>query len=1175
MELFYGITRINWLKIMRISCTQLLFLFLFCGMSYARTGKAQINLHQRVTITERYVKISNLLNRLEKAANIKFVYSLNVVDVTHKAYVAAGNRPLDSILNEVLLNNGIRYDVIYDRIVLYPLPKNKDNREPADNAAAAAGVSLKAVDVRGKVTDEDDKPIPGVTVQVKNTNIGTVTDGKGLYVVHPLTEHDTLVFSFIGFTRQEIPVDGRHTIDVKLLASSSGLNEVMVVGYGTQRKVDLTGSIASVSSEKLEGRPLVNLGDGLEGLIPNLNVNLQNGQPGTGATYNIRGLTTINKSSSSAPLILVDGVQRDPNLIDPNDVESVTVLKDAASAAIYGGRAAYGVILITTKMAKKGRMQVTYSGAYTTSRPTNLPKYVDSDGYLKLFNTAQRTGSLSGGYTSTSPFTEQDSIMAAAYRKDPQNNPNAYPDPGNPKLYRYVGNTNWIDVLYPGWAPQQEHHLSVSGGEGKTNYAASLGYFSQDGLEKVAKQVYKRITPNLKINSDITPWLTMNLSMSMTHTENNSGAITRVNQGGAWIPTDLRPLMPVYNPDGNFSGQGSFTNPVAVLTNSGRDINIINDFWTTGRVIIKPVDHLTITSDYTWNNYSASDKANLIPYNEYGVDGVFLDIFPWTNPSQVSENKQNNNYNALNIYATYENTFAKKHYFKAMVGYNQEAQHYVLSTALAHNLIDPSLPAIGVNNDTKPSVGGTETSSALIGTFFRLNYNYNQKYLLEVNGRYDGTSRFQPSSRYAFSPSFSAGWNIAEESFMQGLKRTVNELKLRASYGELPNQLAPTDVITSATQYPYIATMPTSAVNYLFNSIPGVTVGTPGLISPTFTWEKVQTKNFGLDYALLNEKLSGSFDYFITDTKDMVVSSQQLPAVLGTTAPPTNSADLRTKGWEFSLSWNDRLFDKKLQYSITLGLSDNTSTITRYSGNPTYSLSDYYPGEKLGAIWGYTTEGFYKTDQEAAAVDNSYLAGYTWLAGDIKYADLNHDGKINNGANTLPSHGDMKVLGYNTPRYKIGFNLGLSYKGFDFTGFIQGVLKNDFSPTGNSVFNAFPNDEWGIPYGYAIDYWTPENPNAYFPRPRFAGGGNNQAQTKYLQSAAYARVKQLTLGYSLPKELISRINIQGVRVYVTGANLITFTSLFKGFDPEIVNFGGNFNTYPINKSVSFGLRVTL
>jgi hypothetical protein len=305
------------------------------------------------------------------------------------------------------------------------------------------------------------------------------------------------------------------------------------------------------------------------------------------------------------------------------------------------------------------------------------------------------------------------------------------------------------------------------------------------------------------------------------------------------------------------------------------------------------------------------------------------------------------------------------------------------------------------------------------------------------------------------------------------------------------------------------------------------------------------------------------------------VSSQQLPAVLGTTAPPTNSADLRTKGWEFSLSWNDRLFDKKLQYSVTLGLSDNTSTITRYSGNPTYSLSDYYPGEKLGAIWGYTTEGFYKTDQEAAAVDNSYLAGYTWLAGDIKYADLNHDGKINNGANTVPSHGDMKVLGYNTPRYKIGFNLSLSYKGFDFTTFIQGVLKNDFSPTGNSVFNAFPNDEWGIPYGYAIDYWTPENPNAYFPRPRFAGGGNDQAQTKYLQSAAYARIKQLTLGYSLPKELVSRINIQGVRVYVTGANLITFTSLFKGFDPEIVNFGGNFNTYPINKSVSFGLRVTL
>jgi len=420
---------------------------------------------------------------------------------------------------------------------------------------------------------------------------------------------------------------------------------------------------------------------------------------------------------------------------------------------------------------------------------------------------------------------------------------------------------------------------------------------------------------------------------------------------------------------------------------------------------------------------------------------------------------------------------------------------------------------------------------------------------------------------------------------MKDLKTTFSELKLRASYGQLPNQLTPPGAISSSAQYPYIATMPTGTVGYLFNNQPGVTVSAPGLVSSTFTWEKVQTKNIGIDYALLKERLSGSFDYFITDTKDMVVYSQQLPAVLGTSAPPSNAANLRTKGWELSINWKDHILDNKLFYSVTLGLSDNSSTITKYSGNPTYNLSDYYPGEKLGNIWGFVTDGFYKTNAEAATVNNSALAGYTWLAGDIKYADLNKDGKIDYGTNTLTNPGDQKVIGNNTPRYKFGFNLNLAYKGFDFATFIQGVLKQDFEPSINDyVFYAFATNEWNLPYGYATNYWTPQNTNAYFARPRFDGIGNEQSQTKFLQNAAYARVKQLTLGYSLPQQWLNIRKIQKVRVYVTGANLFTITSLFKGYDPELLTYNTpnvlnaspySYRTYPINKSVSFGLQVTL
>ncbi|MEO9004681.1 MAG: TonB-dependent receptor [Ginsengibacter sp.] len=1133
-------------------------------------------LPQRVTLSAINVKLDKVFKEIKKQTGYVFVCDARIMDGAKSVSIHAKDATVEEVLKECLQGQTLACSIQEKTVKIFQKENSYLTTNPR-NVLIRNGENIPSIPVdiiRGTVIDGLGNHLAGVSVIVKKTKKGTSTDTGGSFSIDA-NVGDILEFTMVGYKKASEIVGQNKDIMVVMQIEAEVGSEIVVVGYGTQRKVDLTGSIATVSSDKLESRPLTNLGDGLEGLIPNLNVNLQNGQPGTGASYNIRGYTTINGNSSSSPLILVDGVQRDPNLIDPNDVASVTVLKDAASAAIYGGRAAYGVILITTKTGKKGATRISYTGNYTTSSPTNLPEYINSGGYIKMFNDAQRTGSLTGGSTSSDPFTSLDSSMAAAYRADPANNPDAYPDPGNPIRYRYVGNTNWVKVLYPGWVPQQEHHLSVSGGEGKTTYSANLGYLKQDGMQKITNQVYKRITPNLKINSDITKWLTVNLNMSMTHTDNNGDAGTVNGPGGSWIPGDLRPIMPVYNPDGHFAGQGNFSNPVAIIKSSGRDIGYVNDFWTTGRVILKPINHLTITSDYTWNSYTNFDKANLIPFNEYGVNGTFLDIFPWTKTSQVSEKRQNNEYTALNAYATYENTFNNKHSFKALIGYNQEYFHYRVGNSLARNLIDPTLPAIGVNNDSKPSVGGTETESALTGTFFRLNYAYNGKYLLEINGRYDGTSRFQPSDRYAFSPSVSAGWNIAKESFMQNLQETINELKIRASYGELPNQLTPAGAISSGAQYPYIATMPTGTVGYLFNNQPGVTVGTPGLISPTFTWERVQTKNIGLDYALIGAKLNGSFDYFITDTKNMVVASQQLPAVLGTSAPPSNSADLRTKGWELSLTWNDRIINNQLRYSMTLGLSDNSSTITKYSGNPTESLSDFYPGEKLGNIWGFTTEGFYKTDADASAINNSALAGYTWLAGDIKYADLNKDGKISYGDNTVANPGDQNIIGNSTPRYKFGFNLNLEYKGFDFAAFIQGVLKRDFDPKGSYVFYGFANAEWNLPYAYALDYWTPQNPNAYFARPRFGGHGNQQTQTKYLLNAAYGRVKQLTFGYTLPKQLISRWNIQKVRAYITGANLITITSLFKGFDPEIINFGGGYTTYPINKSVSFGLQVTL
>lgn len=1139
--------------IMKLTVVLILFFNLnACADAYSQTT---------VTLNLKAVDFKKVISSIEKQSVYRFMYSDQKIPDLKKIDVNVQNEEVARLLDQLMANTGYKYNLLANHLIV--ITKSQE------------AAPVLAPPFKGRVTDEKGAPLPGATVKIKGSKAGVSTDANGEFTIEA-PAGAVLVVSYLGYEDKEIAANGAADVSIALKLAFNSLNEAVVIGYGTQKKVNLTGAIATVNADKLDSRPMVNLADGLEGLIPNLNVNLNTGQPGTKATYNIRGLTTITSGTASqtSPLILVDGVSRDPNLIDPNDVESVTVLKDAASSAIYGSRAANGVILITTKGGKKGPMRLNYSGSYTISRPTQLVDQVNSGDYIHMFNEANRSGLASGAYTTT-PFSATDSTMAAAYRADPAHNPDAYPDPANPKRYRYVGNTDWIHVLYPGWAPQTQHNLSVSGGEGTTTYMASMGYYRQEGLEKSANQVFQRYTPTLKVNSDVNKWMTLNLNLSLTHIDNNQPATSRIGQGGptngGWLESGLPPVMPVKNPDGNYAGQGNYSNPIAINALSGRDIDQQNDFWSTARIILKPVKHLTVTADYTWNSFTEFEKANLIPFNEYGVNGAFLDIFPWTNPSQVTETRRNNIYKALNAYATYENTFAKDHYVKLLAGYNQEYNHYNLSTSVAHNLVDPNLPAIQLNNDPKPSVTGVETESALIGTFGRLNYIYKNKYLLELDGRYDGTSRFQPNQRYVFSPSASAGWNVAEEGFMKGTRDWLDVLKIRASYGQLPDQLPPPGNPSSAAQYPYIATMPAGTISYLINNAPGVTVSTPRLISPTFTWEKVQTKNLGLDYSFMHDRLNGSVDYFVTKIKNILVAGPQLPDVLGVAAPSGNFADVQSHGFELSINYRDKLMNGKLSYSVTFSWANSSNVqVTRYRNNPTNSLNDYYVGSHINDVWGFHNTGFYATDADAQAVNNSALAGYKWLAGDIRYLDVNKDGKIDYGNNTVSNPGDQQLIANTTPHNRVALNLNLGYEGFDFTAFFQGVLKHDFYPN-EYVFYAFRDDEYSIPSQFALNYWTPTHTNSFFPRLRFSGGGNEQSQDKYILSAAYVRVKQLTLGYTLPRAVTTRLRLQRVRFYVTGQNLFTFTPLNKNYDPEVVGF----NTYPLNKSVAFGVQVGL
>ena len=1023
--------------------------------------------------------------------------------------------------------------------------------------------------ISGTVTDEKGTPLPGVSVQIKSTTRGVATDFDGKYSIEA-SQGNVLLFSSMGYASQEKTVGGKSSvINVQLKEDTQELGEVVVVGYGSQKKENLTGAIATVDAKVLESRPLTTIGQGLQGVIPNLNITTSNGRPGSGSSFNIRGYTSLNGGS---PLVLVDGVQMDPNQINPNDVENVTVLKDAASAAIYGGRAAFGVVLITTKKGKKETpMQINISSDYSITRPTRLPDLVNSVEYLQMYMEADRTGRATGSGVGSQNFTDTDLQKAKEYLANPTPANSVYIDPNDARKYRYVGNTNWIKEMYPGWASQTQNNISLSGGTNKTTYLASVGMFSEDGLFKKAKQKFERYNITLNINTDITKWLSLYLKSTVNHKDNDQPANVGRGFSAERFATDVKPLMPVYHPDGHFSGQGNFTNPFAVIATGARDTYKSDDIWITSGFTLTPIKNVKIVGDYTWNPYHMNSKNNVKMFKEYGAptDGTSiydpdkatdLGYYPHNNPATVYEANSHDLYKAANIYAQYENTFAEKHYFKAMVGYNQESKHNESFSVQVKNLVNQDYPFLKLNNDDKPSVGSGISDWALIGSFFRLNYVYNQKYLVEVNGRYDGSSRFSRENRYVFSPSASLGWRISKEKFFEPINSVVSDLKFRVSYGKLPNQQV-------NALYPYLPTMPYgNQTGYIFGTQQLPYVSAPGLVSNNFTWEEVATRNFGVDFGFLNNRLTGSFDYYIRNTTGMLVNGLALPAVLGVGAPQRNAADLETKGFELTLGWHDAI-GEDFKYGVSFNLADSRSFITKYDLNPTGSLGDYYVGREIGEIWGYTTEGLYQTDEDAAKLDKTKLAGYKWLAGDVKYKDLNNDGKIDYGKNTLDDHGDLSVIGNNQARYTFGLNLNAEYKGFDFTVFFQGVGKRDYM-LNDVYFWGFSNaDEWSVPATNQLDHWTPENPNAYYPRLRFGGWGNTRTQTRYMQDASYIRLKQITLGYTLPKEVLSNIGLQNLRLFITGQNLCEWTKLIKSYDPELLS-----QNYPINRVITIGVQ---
>lgn len=1122
--------------------TFLLLSCVFC--SFAENTHSQ---NARVNINKKNVQLEKILNEIEHQTDYLFIYN-NQVNVNKKVSLKAKNKPVAKVLEELLADSGIAYTVEGNHIVL---GKQSTTAAPQQNGT-----------IKGKVIDTNGDAVIGANIVEKGTTNGTTTDVDGNFSINA-SSGSTLVITFIGYIRQEVKADIKRKMEIILQEDSETLEEVVVVGYGTMKKADLTGSVATVGSEVIEDRPLTNLGAGLQGAIANLNISSSNGAPGTGSTFNIRGTTNL---SGGGPLILVDGIEMDPNLINPQDVKDVTVLKDAASASIYGARAAFGVILITTKTGfVTQKPVVSLSANYSINVPTVHADYMNSMEYTQWMNDANTTSN------GSNYFDDITMEHVRNYYNDPQNNLPVFHHPDDsPSKYRYCGNTDWYKALNKNNYPMQQYNISVQGGSETAKYMTSAGMFQQDGISKWTDEDFKRFNVLQHVNYKVNNWLQVGLRATLSMVKMNTGPQNKYgnNSLGATIPGDSRPLMPVYHPDGHFAGycgDGYFTNQAAWLSQGGSAEMRNNNMYATAFAKLNPFEGLEINFDYTYNYYNYSFKNHVREYIDYDADGNPGSIFPHTSPNQVSYNKRDSQYDVFNAYATYKKKINKVHAVEGMIGFNQENATYKGVGLSRNNLIANDIPFLNLATGDRTTTDYLN-QWAIRGAFFRLFYAYDDKYLVQVNGRYDGSSRFPKDDRFAFFPTFSLGWRLSQEKFWKPITHIVNDFKIRGSYGALGNQVLRQS--GNDLYYPYISTYSTGEVDYLFNGEKQMGVYTPGLVSDQLTWETVKQWDLGFNFSMFDSKLIGEFDYYVRTTEDMLTKSKTLPSILGVSEPQMNAADLRTRGWELALTWKSAL-ESGFAYSTTLSLSDYQAEITKYD-NPTKNLSDdYYEGKKLGEIWGFVTDGLFQSDEEAAAWNQSKIVGYTQYAGDIKFADLDGNGEVTRGENTANNSGDLKIIGNETPRYNFGIRGTAEYKGFDFTLFFQGTMKRDIIPA-KTFYLSHYTSEWSVPQKMNYDYWREDNRDAFFPRARMNGSAVNENQTRFMLNGAYIRCKQLALGYTIPKYITEKAKISKLRVYFNADNLFEFSGMPDTFDPELATV----NAYPFIRSFSFGANLT-
>jgi len=1133
---FYLLTSIDWRRIMKITLGQLIIALFLTGMSYAENIKAQAILKKAVNLTVDNSSLGSTLRQIEKNVNVKFVYSRNIIQSDQEVSLIANDEKLESILVKLLKPLGIDYEVINDRIILSKAPISLEGiKEPT------SGTGEMQVVITGRITTADGQPMPGVSVKLKGATGGTTSDSNGKYTINVPSTAGVLQFTYIGFTTKEVIINGRNVVNVQLDELSKALSEVVVVGYGTIKRTDLTGAVGTVNSDDLNKATSTNLGQAIQGRMSGVQVTQTSGQPGAGADIKVRGVGSVK--SGNSPLILVDGFVGSTNDLDADDVESITVLKDASAAAIYGSRAANGVLLVTTKRGKAGKSSVEFKSEYGWQSLTKQPNYLNGPEWAEHQNEARV-------YNGKSPFW----VGAQA--------------PETIKEW-----TDWSDYVFS-TAPVQDYHIGVSGGTDKSKYAIGLGYINQKGT--IIGTDFKRANVRINFQQELSKSIRAGVNLSYIR----SGYATTITAFSSSQPAALNgitaapPTIPAYNPDGfpgaprpGFPGEAFITNTTwktpsianDMLDNNSRTNRTFGNLFAEADIMdglkYKLAVNGSVSNDFNeewtgkWAIYSPTDLDHITPL----AQGATASLRNLSRETYVWE---------IQNLLTYEKVFGK-HSVNALLGFSAEKGEGYQFDATKTDFPNEDLRALDAGNTLGAINGGFVSPYSLISQFARVNYSYNSRYLFQANVRRDGSSVFAPGRQYGVYPSFSAGWRVSEEGFMKNIK-AISNLKIRGSWGQLGNANIPA--------YSWISMIDVRG---------GAVFGNPQSRQPAYyttqmanekvKWETTTTTDLGIEIGLFNDRLTLEADIYNKRTTDMLLDAT-IPFTAGfTSGPVVNIGEVQNKGWEFMVKYQDKAGD--FTYSGAFNLSHNQNKLVDLGGvKPLVNgplKSDV--GLPLYSYWGYETEGIWKTVAEVNA--NAHVTGDR--PGMVRFKDRTGDGLITDA--------DKTVIGSYMPKYVYGFNFEFGWKGIDLSVLFQGEKDKDmlvesvFGGNGEGENNNIDRHYWGNrarldASGNVISGTTPA-----------AGAvkGDMIWSSFLVQDASYLRVKNLQLGYTFPKKLTTPLNIQSLRLYVNATNLITWTD-FIGYDPEMkpsepsgieVYSRGGVDAYPVAKSITIGVRL--